>query len=53
MLLVDMAVHARKIRAEMGRADSTIKMNGAIVNVRPSEASEKILRRRKVCVKGP
>ena len=53
ILLVDMAVAVRKMRADVGRDDSTMKRKGAMVNVRPSEASENILRRRKVCVKGP
>ena len=47
------AVAASATRAVDGRDDSTMKMNGEREPASAREDSENILRRRKVCVKGP
>jgi len=47
------AVAASAARAVDGSDDSTMKMNGESVLASAREEREKILRRRKVCVRGP
>lgn len=47
------AMHARDMRATVGRLDSMMKKNGEITAVAPNEERERILSRLKVVVIGP
>lgn len=47
------AIETKARRANVGRFDSSMNMNGARVTESPRDAKENIFRRRKVLVKGP
>ena len=47
------AIESKARRADMGRLDSSMNMNGDRVTESPSDAKENIFKRRKVVVNGP